>query len=129
MVMKVKIKADGSDNPNEKDMGVAQYPWEGAMQAIAAGAAEAYRPDGEERGPDQPGAQSPAPGTDPVGGKERAADGDVLTNIGKPVELGVVSTGLPKPSDADVVSTEAAPAKPLAPAPQPAPVPAKPPTR
>jgi hypothetical protein len=51
--MKLKVKRT-SDNPNEKDPGPVSFPWEGALHAIAAGAAEAYRPDLAEPVSDEP---------------------------------------------------------------------------
>jgi hypothetical protein len=57
--MKLKVRP-AAGNPNEKDPGPVSFPWEGALHAIAAGAAEAYRPDLAEPVSDEPEPVDPA---------------------------------------------------------------------
>lgn len=91
--------------------------WDAAQAALASGAYDLAPSDGE-RDVDQPGAQSPAPGTDPKDGEEKAADGQVLTNLTDVAAPGLVSGGLPKAPP----PPQPAPAKvPAAPAPAPKP--------
>ena len=98
--MKLKTKSEPKDG-SSKDMagnetGAVHFPWEGSMAALNSGAFDAVGyPTGSERGPDQPGAQSPAPGVHPLGGEEAAARGDVLTNIGR-VGGEIAGGGLPR---------------------------------
>ena len=91
--------------------------WDAGQAALASGAYDLVSPT-TPREADQPAAQMPAPGTDPVDGEEKAADGQVLTNMAPTVPSGVVSAGLPK----SPAPPQPAPAKvPLAPQPAPKP--------
>ena len=55
------MKMVESDNKNAP---AVHLPWDAALDALALGTHDLAPPDGE-RGPDQPAAQSPAPGTEP----------------------------------------------------------------
>ena len=66
-------------------------PFDAAHEMLAAGAVEIHPHDGE-RGPDQPAAQMPKPGVDPIGGKEETRSGEVLTNL---AEVGLTVPGAP----------------------------------
>jgi hypothetical protein len=57
--MKLKVKPS-PDDPLWKDPGPVSFPWEGALHAIAAGVAEAYRPDLAEPVSDEPEPIDPA---------------------------------------------------------------------
>ena len=70
-------------------------PFDAAMDALATGAVEPHAIEGE-RGPDQPAAQMPKPGTDPVGGKEELRDGEALTNLAPAGVSDTDAPGLPK---------------------------------
>lgn len=87
--------------------------WDAAQAALASGAYD-VAPDDRERDTDQPAAQSPAPGTAPKDGEEKAVEGQVLTNMAPVTAAGTVSDGLPK----SPTPPQPAPAKvPAAPAP------------
>lgn len=99
---------------------VPSYPWDHAMQMLGTGDFDIVGDPRGERGPDQPGAQMPAPGVDPVGSKEKAEDGQVLTNMsaaGKIVDTtgDVSKSPLPPKSDVTVAPKGAAPAPALKP--------------
>lgn len=108
----MKLIAKGEDGAEPVHMS-----WDAGLAALASGAYEPVPLDGA-RDIDQPGAQTPAPGTDPKDGEETAAEGHVLTNMTPVAASGVVSDGLPK----SPAPSEPAPAKAptaAAPAPQP----------
>ena len=88
---------------------VPAVPWDHAMKMLATGDYDVIGMPRAERGPDQPGAQSPAPGVDPLdGSKEKAEDGQTLTNMTAVAAPTVVDGGLPKsPAPAKVNVTEA----------------------
>lgn len=95
--MKLKEKGAPKD-ANGQDAPGLHYPWEGSLKALATdGAFDLVGlPKGAERGPDQPGAQSPAPGVAPAkGGEEVVIDGEVLTNLSR-VSTGTPNGGLPR---------------------------------
>ncbi len=75
---------------------VPATPWDHGMKLLGTGEYDVLGDPRDGRGPDQPGAQSPAPGTDPVDGEEKAEDGQVLTNMTKVSTAGTVDAGLPK---------------------------------
>ena len=106
----MKLIEKGKDGAEPVHLG-----WDAAQAALASGAYDLAPSDGE-RDVDLPAAQSPAPGTDPVDGKEQAAEGHVLTNMTAVAAPETVSSGLQKAP----VSPQPAPAK------APAPAPAKP---
>ena len=105
----MKLIEDGN-----KDQPV-HLPFDAAMAGLASGSYELHEREGE-RGPDQPAAQSPKPGTDPLGGKEQAGSDTSLTNLsGSGASEGsaaVGSQGLPKepekPKEAVVKAPQAA---------------------
>ena len=76
---------------------VPAMPWDHAMKMLATGDYDVVGMPRAERGPDQPGAQSPAPGVDPLdGSREKAGDGQTLTNMTAVAAPTVVDGGLPK---------------------------------
>ncbi len=98
---------------------IPAMPWDHAMKMLGTGDYDVVGLPRAERGPDQPGAQSPAPGVDPVdGSKEKAEDGQTLTNMTAVAAPTVVDGGLPKsPAPA---APKVADAPKVAPAPKPA---------
>jgi hypothetical protein len=108
----MKLIEKGKDGAEPVHMG-----WDAAQAALATGTYDLAPSDGE-RDVDLPGAQSPAPGTDPVDGEERAAEGHVLTNMTAVAAPETVSAGLAKAPE----PPKPAPAKNPAPPPASAPV-------
>ena len=86
----MKLIEKGRDGAEPVHLG-----WDAAQAALASGAYDLAPSDGE-RDVDLPAAQSPAPGTDPVDGKEQAAEGHVLTNMTAVAAPDTVSSGLQK---------------------------------
>lgn len=93
--MKLIKKGDQGSEPG-KEPEVFHYPWEAGMAALASGEYDVHGYPREDRGPDQPGAQTPAPGTDPLDGKEEAREGTQLTNVEPATSSSMVDAGLPK---------------------------------
>lgn len=97
MVKLTKKGGDAAPEGNPGAPGPVYFPWDAALKGIATGAYDVNGDPQAERGPDQPGAQTPAPGTKPLDGSdEKAAEGDTLTNIAKVSSPGAAATGLPK---------------------------------
>ena len=96
MSMKL-VKKGGAPHPDDAAAiaAVPSYPWDGAMAMLATGEYDVVGNPRDGRGPDQPGAQSPAPGTDPANGKETAAEGQMLTNVVPTAATNAVTGGLP----------------------------------
>ncbi len=116
MSMKLSKKGE-APKPDDAEAiaAVPFFPWDHALKTLGTGDYDVVGNPRDGRGPDQPGAQSPAPGTDPVEGKESAPDGQVLTNLTKVSATAKVDAGLPA-SPAPAKNDAPAPPKVAAPA-------------
>lgn len=96
---------------------VPSYPWDHGMKMLGTGDYDLVGNPRDGRGPDQPGAQTPAPGIKPQSGvEEKAEDGQTLTNMTGVAAPSTIDVGLPTlPAP---VKIEPVPAPKLSPAPK-----------
>lgn len=96
MSMKLAKKGEAPKSDDAEALAaVPAMPWDHAMKMLGTGDYDLVGFPRDGRGPDLPADQSPAPGVDPVDGRETQVEGSPLSNMVLPV-TGAANGGLPR---------------------------------